>query len=174
MSQFHALFSVGVEVDAVQGWREISYKQSDTLLRNLKPEQASQAASLVAEFAKRELGLVVIDPRAPIEAALRSTSYPVRSDESIRWDKPLFDSDGYEHTLISLSSREVVTKYSFAYSVWDRKTGACQREGCSDMTISNTRMSDEVREARRAGAGEVLAELHALAADQKNTDRPRG
>lgn len=173
MSQFHALFSVGIEVDAVQNWREISYKQSETLLRNLKPEQASHAASLVAEFAKRELGLVVIDPRAPVETALRTTSYPVDAEEDIRWDKPLFDSDGYEHTLISLGGIEVVTKHSFAYAVWNRKTGVCQREGCSEMTISNTPMSEEVREARRAAAGEILADLHAQAAID-NANRPRG
>ncbi len=40
------------------------------------------------------------------------------------WDAPLWDSDGTRHTLVAKSTIEVVTRVSFTFAVWDRRTGA--------------------------------------------------
>ena len=63
--------------------------------------------------------------------------------------KPMFDSDGYCHTLVVCNGIHLVTKYSFAYTVWDAKTGECLTANCEDLTLSNTPLSVEMREERK-------------------------
>lgn len=76
----------------------------------------------------------------------------------IRWDCKLFDSDGYEHTLIQLGAVQVVTKYSFAFAVWDRKTGlSTSHEGA---VIGNIQISEADRQAK------YEAEMNALSWEQ--------
>lgn len=60
-------------------------------------------------------------------------------------NSPLFDSDGYQHTFVVGNGTHIVTKYSFAYAVWDAKTGACLVVNCDGLTLGNTPLADEER-----------------------------
>lgn len=104
-------------------------------------------------------------------AALARTHYPPRAGELVDWSKPLYDSDGYPHVLIDLAAIEVVTKHSFTYVVWERKTGECRRKDCDDLVIGNTPMTEAERERRRAIGGALLDGLRhqAIAASSPPT-----
>lgn len=113
-------------------------------------------AELEANIAAQQ-GQVKVNRDEPKSMALAMTHYPVRPDETIQWNQPLWDSDGYPHTLISISAREVVTRVSIAYVIWDRKTGLCTSHHDGDtMTIGNTPMSDAERQKRMDQAIETL------------------
>jgi hypothetical protein len=91
--------------------------------------------------------------------AMAGTFYPVREDEAIDWGCQLFDSDGFPHRLVDLGSIQVVTKISFAYAIWDRKTGALVNtdlQAGDGYCISNTPMSEEMKQQRREAALEYL------------------
>lgn len=156
MSTFHLAFGVGFEtgpgVSAEGAARQVAERERAELLQSLTDEELNIMRELVVGFAARRLGLQMVPKHDPQKAALALTSYPVKEGETIRWDRPLFDSEGYEHTLVSLGAREVVTKQSFTFSVWDRKTGRCHREGADGMTISNRPMSPQERSRRAAQA----------------------
>ena len=150
--------------------------------KNLSKEEIQQISQLVRTFSKDCLGMNLSDKTNPRQNALDSTFYPVRDNETIKWDEPLFDSDGYSNTLIALSSFDVVTKCSIAYVVWDRKTGQCKNRDCEDLTIGNTPMSDEDRadrqakllETLRSGDGIPKEDGEVLASRLENLSRPRG
>lgn len=113
-------------------------------------------AELEAKIVAQQ-GQALVDRHEPKSMALAMTHYPVKPDEAIQWDQPLWDSDGYPHTLISISAREVVTRVSIAYVIWDRKTGLCTSHHDGDtMTIGNTPMSDAERQKRMDQAIETL------------------
>ena len=98
------------------------------------------------------------------------------------WSLPLFDSDGYEHRLVDLGGIQVVTKVSFAYVVWDRRTLEMRdNPGPGELTIGNTPMAEEERERRRMEGAAILGQLHAQAArqadaehDDERSSAPRG
>lgn len=105
---------------------------------------------------------------APVDmgkAAIARSHYPPRPDEKIDWTQPLFDSDGYRHVLVELGGVEVVSKCSFAYVPWDRRTGVCRRENSDGLTLGNTPLSQAERDRRRAQAQAVLEDLHRKAAE---------
>jgi hypothetical protein len=168
MSDFHLAFGLGFESAGVHATgayaRDATFKQT-SLANDLSPETKEIFKTLLANFAKEHLGAVLVDRYNPKDAALALTHYKPRPDEAIDWTKPLYDSDGFEHALIAMSSLEVVTKSQIAYVQWDRKTGECKRDGCTDMKIGNAPMSDEVRAARRAEAEKVMNDLRQHAAD---------
>ncbi|RZL92354.1 MAG: hypothetical protein EOP82_10300 [Variovorax sp.] len=75
---------------------------------------------------------------------------PTKENETVDGSLPLFDSDGYPHRLVELGSIQVVTKYSFVFVVWDRKTLEMQNNPGSDsLKIGNTPMAEAERERRR-------------------------
>lgn len=101
----------------------------------------------------------IVDRYSLIQQATALTHYPVRDDENIKWDEPLFDSDGFPNVLVSLGAREVVTRCSVAYVIWDRKTGVCKNADAQDLSISNTPMAPEEKRRREEVALQILNEL---------------
>lgn len=65
--------------------------------------------------------------------------------DAVDWDGPLWDSAGWQHQLVVKGSREVVTKQSITYAVWDRRTGCCLRADCEDLKMTNAPMNESVR-----------------------------
>jgi len=156
MNNFHLAFGIGFETGPGASpdgaMRRVAERERAELLRSLTDDEFNTMRELVVGFAARRLGLQMVPKHDPQKVALTLTSYPVAEGEAIRWDRPLFDSEGYEHTLVSLGAREVVTKQSFTFSVWDRKTGRCHREGAEELTIGNKPLSPQERVRRAAQA----------------------
>jgi hypothetical protein len=116
----------------------------------------------------RKPGDAPADPARPNAEVVAASYYPVQKGEPVDWSLPLFDSDGYPHRLVELSAIQVVTKHSFAYVVWDRRTlEMVYNPGPDCLRIGNTPMSESERERRRQIGASVLAELHAQAAEQR-------
>lgn len=90
-------------------------------------------------------------------AVVAAGYYPVTEKDAIDWRCKLFDDEGYEHRLIALGGVQVVTKVSFAYAIWDRRSGKCvsHEEG----KISNVPMTDAERMRRYIVGRELLREL---------------
>ncbi len=147
MTQFHAVFSLGYEQDRLSSTLTPEFRQT-SLVQRLRPEDKTVFAALLGEFARSHLGMVLVDRFDRKQMALATAQYPPRPDEPIDWSRPLFDSDGFEHSLVHLGAVEVVTKQSFTYCVWDRRTGQCLREGASDLSLSNEAMTPAQREQR--------------------------
>lgn len=78
--------------------------------------------------------------------------------------KPLFDSEGYEHSLVASNGVEIVTKIGAVYALWNAKTGECLKVNCDGLTLGNTPMSEAERNRRRDLGAKMLADLHAEAA----------
>lgn len=113
----------------------------------------------------RKLGDAPGDPARPNAEVVAASYQPTQKDETVDWSLPLFDSDGYEHRLVDLGGIQVVTKVSFAYVVWDRKTLEMRdNPGPGELNIGNTPMPEEERERRRQVGAAILGELHAQAA----------
>lgn len=161
MSTFFSVFTLGFK-RGPQGAEPTA--QLDAGLLEKMPDESKRAFSnLLADFAREHLGMVVVPRNDARAQALALSGYKVTDKDAIRWDQPLFDTDGFEHSLVALGSREVVTKQSFTYSVWDRRTGSCLRADCADLRISNEPLDEVVRLQRREAAGSLLAGLHAEA-----------
>ena len=112
----------------------------------------------------RKPGDAPADPTRPNAEVVAASHYPGKKDDPVDWSLPLFDSDGYAHRLVELGGVQVVTKVSFAYAVWDRKTLELRdNPGPGQLTIGNTAMAEEERERRRQVGAELLAGLHASA-----------
>ena len=126
----------------------------------------------------RRVGDAPADPARPNAEAVAASHYPSREDEMIDWSLPLFDSDGYQHRLVELGGVQVVTRYSFAFVVWDRKTlqmvGDPWNPPTSPLSITNTPMSEEERERRRQVGFQMLSELQEQAARDETPATPRG
>jgi len=133
---------------------------------------ASQIADL-DRIARDRFGMRLVPVEKGAAQALALSGYPVKPEEPIQWGKPLYDTDGFEHSLVALGSLEVVTKQHFTYAVWDRKTGRCLREGCSELAISNAIPDEAARAERREAASQVLAGLHAEAALKRASEPPK-
>lgn len=89
---------------------------------------------------------------------------------------PLYDSDGYEHHFVARSGREIVTKRSGIFCIWDARTGDCLRSGVEECRLTNTPLSAEELARRKEEGARILAELHAKAAEataQVSAPRPR-
>lgn len=159
MSNFHLAFGVGFEsvgqTAAGAIARDATFRQTK-LSDDLSPESREIFAALIGEFARRQLGCVLVPLHDLEAAALALTAYKPRPDEAINWNAPLFDSDGYQHTLVSMGAIEVVTKHSFTFVTWDRKTGACKREGCADLVLSNRSMTPQERAERFADGEKAM------------------
>ena len=76
---------------------------------------------------------------------------------------PLYDSDGYEHHFVTRSTREIVTKRSGLFCVWDARTGSCLRSGAEGYYLGNTPLSDEEMERRKQEGARILTEIRAAA-----------
>ncbi len=176
MNTFHLAFGVGFDtgpgVSAEGGMRRVTERERAELTRSLTDEEFNTMRELVVGFAARRFGLQMVSKHDPQKTALTLTSYPVTEGETIRWDRPLFDSEGFEHTLVSLGAREVVTKQSFTFSVWDRKTGSCHREGAEGMTIGNKPMSPQER-SRRAAQAQATWEAFKRVDEARSHERAR-
>lgn len=166
MSIYHSVFSIGYE-QATEGMisgRAITPSCRITSLhKEMTEEDRRVFAKHVETFSSGHLGLSVVPRHDMKGAALALTGYKPQEGESIQWDRSLFDSDGYEHTLVHLGAVEVVTKYAFTYSVWNRKNGVCLREGCGDLSLSNKPLSKQELALRKAEGARMLSELHANA-----------
>lgn len=80
---------------------------------------------------------------------------------------PLYDANGYEHSLVTASMHQVVTKYAGCFGLWNRKTGECLNEGMGDLRLSNEMPCSAEIEKMRAHGALLLAQLHAQAAIDK-------
>lgn len=128
------------------------------------------ARSLVIRSEIRKPGDAPADPARPNAEVVAASYEPTKKGETIDWSLPLFDSDGYPHRLVELSSIQVVTKYSFAYVVWDRRTlEMLNNPGQDTLRIGNTPMPEEERERRRQVGAALLGELHAQAHAQQES-----
>lgn len=92
---------------------------------------------------------------------------------SIDVEKPLYDSDGYEHHFVTKSSREIVTVRTGIFCIWDVRTGACLRSGVEECRLTNTPLSEEELAQRREEGRRMLADLHEQARQAQATSRPR-
>lgn len=124
-------------------------------------------AEAIASFAKSHLDLVLVDRSNLAAAALACTYYPVRDDERIQWDQPLFDSDGFPHSLVALNAFNVVTRCSISLIVWDRKTGTCKMPDTDGFTIGTIPMSAETRALRREETLQALRDNTAMTSQDK-------
>ncbi len=158
MTQFHAVFSLGYEQNRLSSTLMPEFRQT-SLAQRIRPEDKSVFAQLLGEFARSHLGMTLVNRFDSRGAALATTHYPQRQNESIDWSRPLFDSEGFEHTLIDLGGVEVVTKQGFTYCVWDRATGGCRRAEATDLMLSNTPLTPEQRERRAHEAAMALGAL---------------
>lgn len=84
----------------------------------------------------------------------RSSNNPPHPGESIDWSKKLYDSEGFEHSLVHLGGVQVVTQVSFAFAVWDRRTGVNTTN--SESRISNRALTDLDRKANFDRAIDIL------------------
>jgi hypothetical protein len=84
--------------------------------------------------------------------------------------RPLYDSDGYQHTLIFANTGYLVTRFAGHIGLWQRKTGRCLVANCEEVTLSNEPLDPAELAARRNAAATLFADLHAQAA----TARARG
>lgn len=156
MSNFHLLFGVGSDGSALRSELGLTLQATQLL-----QDQRGRIEELIGEFAKEHLGCVLVPRTDAQKTALALTFYPPSERDVINWTEPLFDSEGWAHALIHLGAVEVVTKHSFTYVTWDRRTGACKREGCFDLVIGNKEMTSEERQVRRL-AGEKIMEAWSL------------
>lgn len=116
----------------------------------------------------RKIGADPADPTRPNAEAVAASYYPSTNGEGIDWSLPLFDSDGYPHRLVELGGIQVVTRHSFAFVIWDRKSlSMVNNPDDAPLTIGNTPMSPEERERRRQVGAALLGDLHAQAAAQR-------
>lgn len=162
MNAVSTIFSLGL-LSTPQGPR-LSVYAKPSFLDKVPQDDKPLLTQAVTDFARDHLGLVVV-PRHDIRAqALALSGYKVTESDAIQWDRPLYDSDGFEHSLVVLGSVEVVTKQSFVYCVWDRKTGQCKREGADGIVIGNKPMSEQEHARRRAVGQAIMDDLRAQAA----------
>lgn len=105
--------------------------------------------------------------RIPSEqnAAVAARShYPPRPQEPVDWSCRLYDSDGHEHVLIDLGAQQLVTKVSFAYVVWERRSGRCishfEAVAGDVLTIRNQPLTDVERHRREVAAQEALRRMY--------------
>lgn len=84
--------------------------------------------------------------------------------------RPLYSSDGFEHSFVTASAHQVVTRYSGVFGLWDRRTGQCLNAGHEDLRLSNVAPNPAVLASQRAAAQETLARLHAEAAIEAAMD----
>lgn len=146
----HILFA-SAEIQRLQGI--IENAQAATRFMHVKVVRALNGGCTVEQLRPlltTELGQLRDDlnnANVPETSALQRSKYPPRDEEPIDWSKPLFDSSGYEHSLVHLGAREVVTKQTASYCVWDRRSGACRISECEGLTLSNTPLTDEERSA---------------------------
>ncbi|MEJ8837561.1 hypothetical protein [Ramlibacter sp. AN1133] len=102
-------------------------------------------------------------PSADNAAVASRSHYPPRAGEPVDWASRLFDSDGWEHLLIDLGGIQVVTRVSFAYAVWDRRTGSCVSQtdaGGEEMRIGNSPLTDVERHKRQLRAQEAVRQMY--------------
>lgn len=119
----------------------------------------------------RKIGADPADPARPNAEAVAASHYPSTNGEEIDWALPLFDSDGYPHRLVELGGIQVVTRHSFAFVIWDRKSlSMVYNPDETPLTIGNTPMTPEERERRRQAGAVILGDLHAQAAAQQAGD----
>ena len=158
LTQFHSVFAIGYEQPRLASTLTPDYRES-SLAQRIRASDKPTFATLLDQFARRHLGMVLVDRSSRKDTALATTHYPPRAGEAIDWSGRLFDSDGWEHSLAVLGGVEVVTAQSFTFCVWDRRTGRCLREGSADLTLSNTPMTPEQREQKAVLAQAAIAEM---------------
>lgn len=121
----------------------------------------------------RKVGAQPRDPLRPNADAVAASHYPTRSDEAVDWSQPLYDSEGFEHRLVELGGIQVVTRISFAFAIWDRKSLTLVGPGVGDaQTIGNTPLSAEERERRRDAAQLLLEDLRVAPSEPNEQDLP--
>ncbi|HWS26415.1 MAG TPA: hypothetical protein VN259_07530 [Xanthomonadales bacterium] len=160
MTDFHSVFSIGYKRERLGSGMTPEFRQS-SLAQNIGEQDKGVFAQLLGVFARSHLGMTLVNRFDPRGAALATTNYPQREHEIINWGLPLFDSEGFEHTLIDLGGIEVVTKQGFAYCVWERATGRCRRAEATDLILSNTPLTPERREQMAYEAAMALGALEA-------------
>lgn len=117
------------------------------------------------------------DAARPNAAVVLASHDPTRKDERIDWSLPLFDSDGFEHALVVLGGVQVVTRHSFVFAVWDRRSLHLVHDpgmaGEPPLSLGNTPMTDEERRRRESNALAALRQI-----DQQDNEpadeAPRG
>lgn len=119
----------------------------------------------------RKVGAPPQDPLRPNADAVAASHYPTRSDEPVDWSQPLYDSEGFEHRLVELGGVQVVTRISFAFAIWDRKSLTLVGPDVGEVqTIGNTPLSAEERERRRVAAQLLLEDLRVAPSEPNEPD----
>lgn len=85
--------------------------------------------------------------------------------DAIDVTKPLYDSDGYEHSFVVKSALEIVTRYNGVFCIWDARTGCCLRSGVEECRLTNTPLSKKELAQRKADGLRMLIELQDQALD---------
>lgn len=87
----------------------------------------------------------------PNRAVAMASAYPPRAGEAVDLAGPLYDSEGFAHRLVSLSSREAVTCLPGGFhALFDRATFKCLQH--LDLSLRNTPLSEEERQAQEAAS----------------------
>ena len=154
-------------------WNGFQWLAQETLIRLEDDHKPAEV---------RKVGAAPADASRPNAEAVAASYYPLTNGEEIDWALPLFDSDGYPHRLVELGGIQVVTRHSFAFVIWDRKSlSMVNNPDGTPLTIGNTPMSPEERERRRQVGAAMLGDLHAQAAqraeddqDDERSSTPRG
>lgn len=98
-----------------------------------------------------------------IEENQATPAKPGSVEQPLDVNKPLFDSDGFEHHFVTGNGVELVTKIGAVYAIWNAKTGECLKAGCEGARIGNTPLSPEELARRKAEGAKLLADMHANA-----------
>ena len=87
-----------------------------------------------------------------------ASHYPVTEKDVVDWNSRLFDDEGFEHRLVHIGGIQAVTKLSFSYAIWDRRTGKGMSHHEVGCRIGNAPMSDIERTKRHAEALRLMRE----------------
>ncbi|CAE6821019.1 hypothetical protein R70006_06197 [Paraburkholderia domus] len=91
--------------------------------------------------------------RAPSAGQLRATE---KKPSRLDLDKPLYDTDGFEHAFVTASITHIVTKRSFALALWDRTTGECLVSNADNLRLTNEPFTPEQRAQQERDILDVL------------------
>jgi hypothetical protein len=87
---------------------------------------------------------------------------------SLDLELPVFDNEGYEHFVVSITELHVVTRDGPAVTLWCRRTGRCLVAGHEHLRLSNARpahqdlVGDDARTQQVLATWQTDALLHRL------------
>ena len=113
------------------------------------------AMEKLAEF-PADFKVVLHDEQSTEQSAAPATP----KEPLIDINKPLFDSDGYQHHYVAGNGIEIVTKIGSVFAIWSAKTGECLKAQSEDVKLGNTPLDPAELNRRKEEGARILAELH--------------